>query len=120
MPPSRARAMARVASVTVSMAEDSMGMLSVRSLVSLLRMSTSRGNTWEKAGNNSTSSNVSPSPKNFVGDFALRAGEIILAMCKDKAWGRYAPNFCPGVPERSEVRASAWSGVKSGDDWWRG
>jgi hypothetical protein len=75
------------------MAEDSMGMFNVISLVSLLRMSTSRGKTCENAGNNSTSSNVSPSPKNFEGDFDLPVGEIILAMCKDRAGDKCGPNF---------------------------
>jgi hypothetical protein len=57
-------------------------------------MSASRGNTWENAGNNNTSSNVRPSPKNFEGEDDLPAGEFILAMCKDSAGGRFGPNFC--------------------------
>src|SRR5258708_2237948 len=104
IPPSRARAMARLASVTVSIAADSMGMFRVISLVSLLRMSTSRGKTCEKAGNNNTSSNVSPSPKNFEGDFDLPVGVFILAMCKDNAAGKCGPNFCEeGGAGRSRV-----------------
>ena len=70
-----------------------MGMFRVISLVSLLRISTSRGNTCEKAGNNSTSSNVNPSPKNFEGDFDLLVGGFILAMCKGRAADKYGPNF---------------------------
>src|SRR5882757_20924 len=93
MPPSLARAIARVASVTVSIAADNMGIFRVMSRVSLLRMSTSRGKTCEKAGNNSTSSNVNPSPKNFEGDFDLLVGGFILAMCKGRAADKYGPNF---------------------------
>ena len=93
MPPTLARAIARVASVTVSIAADNMGIFNVMSLVSLLRMSTSRGSTCEKAGSNSTSSNVNPSPKNFEGDFDLTVGGFILAMCKGRAADKYGPNF---------------------------
>ena len=109
MPPSRARAIASVASVTVSIAEDNIGMFNVISLVSLLRMSASRGNTCEKAGNNNTSSNVSPSPKNFEVDFVLLTGEFILAMCKDRAVDKCGPNFYSGVG-----KSRGKNGV---DDW---
>jgi hypothetical protein len=88
-------------------------------------MFTSRGKTCEKAGSNNTSSNVSPSPKNFFeeespaalddliatfDDLALLAGEFILAMCKDSAADKYAPNFCqprlePDPPKRIAQRA---------------
>ena len=44
--PSRARAVARAASVTVSIAAESRGKLRVMFLVSRLLISTSRGNTW--------------------------------------------------------------------------
>src|SRR5712691_4432864 len=61
IPPSCARAMARAASVTVSMAELTSGMLRRRLLVSSVATSVSRGNTSERAGRSKTSSNVKPS-----------------------------------------------------------
>ena len=61
MPPSCARAMARLASVTVSIAALSNGMLSSMSFVRRVDTSVSRGNTSEWAGSSSTSSNVKPS-----------------------------------------------------------
>src|SRR3569832_2388377 len=61
MPPSCARAMARRASVTVSIAADTSGMLSDISRVSRVLSSTSRGSTVEWARTNSTSSKVSAS-----------------------------------------------------------
>src|SRR3569833_2012717 len=61
MPPSCARAMARRASVTVSIAADTSGMLSDISRVSRVLSSTSRGSTVEWAGTNGTSSKVSAS-----------------------------------------------------------
>jgi hypothetical protein len=76
IPPSRARAIARDASVTVSIAAESMGTFRVMSLVSFERMSTSRGRISEKAGTRSTSSNVRPSMKFFTLEF--------VAMCKDR------------------------------------
>jgi hypothetical protein len=77
----------------VSIAEDNMGIFKIISFVSLDRMSTSRGNTWEKPGTNSTSSNVKPSPKNLsgLGDLALEA-LFIVAMCKDRATDKCVPN----------------------------
>ncbi len=118
MPPSLARAIAKVASVTVSMADDSIGIFNVISLVSLLRISTSRGNTCEKAGNNNTSSNVSPSPKNFEGDFDLPVGVFILAMCKDRAVDKCAQIFiipgCPGGPGWGAGEESSGDRVDAG------
>ena len=59
MPPSCARAIARRASVTVSMAADTSGMLSWMARVSRLLRLTSRGRTVEWAGRMETSSKVS-------------------------------------------------------------
>jgi hypothetical protein len=97
------------------MAADNMGIFRVISLVSLLRISTSRGNTCENAGSNNTSSNVRPSPKNFEdaeieGAFDFRTGEFILAMCKDRAVDKSGPNFYP-VPASGGLAAVAVAGV---------
>src|SRR3954465_14989529 len=59
MPPSCAMAMARRASVTVSMAADISGILSAMLLVSCVVRLTSRGRTVEWAGTSRTSSKVS-------------------------------------------------------------
>ena len=59
MPPAWAMAMAMRLSVTVSIAEDRIGMLRKISLVTRVRMSTWAGSTSERAGCSSTSSNVS-------------------------------------------------------------
>jgi hypothetical protein len=75
--------MAKLASVTVSIAAESMGTFNVMSLVSFVLISTSRGSTWLYAGINKTSSNVSPSPKNFVG-FVFVEEVDIVAMCEDR------------------------------------
>ncbi len=61
MPPSRARAMASRASVTVSMAADSTGMLSWMPGAKVTLRSTSAGNTSERPGTSSTSSKVKAS-----------------------------------------------------------
>ncbi len=65
MPPSRAMAIAILDSVTVSMAEVIMGVLSVISLVRLVLMSIMFGVTSLFAGISRTSSKVSPSLINF-------------------------------------------------------
>jgi hypothetical protein len=57
-PPACAMAIAIPLSVTVSMADDRIGRLSAMSLVTRERISTSVGSTSERAGCNSTSSNV--------------------------------------------------------------
>ena len=59
-------AMANLASVTVSMAAETMGALTLISRVSWEEMSTSRGRTSENAGTRSTSSKVSASPRNLL------------------------------------------------------
>ena len=61
IPPSWAMAMARGASVTVSMAAEMMGVRSVMLLVRRVEMSTSEGRTSERCGTSSTSSKVSAS-----------------------------------------------------------
>ena len=58
MPPARAMAMARRASVTVSMAADTMGMASSMRGVSRVAVETSLGRTEDSAGTSSTSSKV--------------------------------------------------------------
>ena len=82
-PPSRANAIAREASVTVSIAADNIGIFSVIFFVSCVLILTSRGSTSLYAGISNTSSNVKPSPKNF---FELEEAELfIVAMSKDKS-----------------------------------
>ena len=67
MPPCRAIAMARGASVTVSMAADTIGMLSWIFGVRCAAVLTSFGRTLDSAGSRRTSSKVSPSLANFGG-----------------------------------------------------
>ncbi|CFR73828.1 Uncharacterised protein [Mycobacterium tuberculosis] len=67
MPPARAIAMAIRDSVTVSIAELTSGTLSLIFLVSWLEVSAVAGTTSEAAGNNKTSSNVSPSIATLCG-----------------------------------------------------
>ena len=62
MPPERAMAIAMSASVTVSMAAATNGMLSGMVRVKRLTIETSRGCTLECRGTSSTSSNVSAIP----------------------------------------------------------
>ena len=64
-PPSRASAIASRASVTVSIAAETIGMLSSIERVSRVRVETSFGSTRDSAGTSSTSSNVNPSLANF-------------------------------------------------------
>ena len=67
MPPARASAMASGASVTVSMAADTIGIArSIRGVRRVL-VSTSAGRTDDSAGSSSTSSKVRPSFANFDG-----------------------------------------------------
>ena len=61
IPPARAIAIARSASVTVSIAEDTIGVQRVISLVNLVETSTALGRTSERAGTSKTSSKVRPS-----------------------------------------------------------
>ena len=67
MPPARARAMARRASVTVSIAADTIGMASSMRGVSRVQVRTSFGMTEDSAGTSSTSSKVRPCLANFGG-----------------------------------------------------
>lgn len=55
-------------------------------------MFTWRGNTCEYDGIKSTSSNVKPSPKNFLLRSDRREDLFSVAMCKDRAAGKYVPN----------------------------
>ena len=61
IPPSWASAIARWASVTVSMAAETIGILSVISFVSRVVTSTCDGSTSDRCGTSRTSSNVSAS-----------------------------------------------------------
>ena len=84
-PPSLAKAIAKVASVTVSIAALSRGTLSIIFLVSMVLISTSLGNTWEYAGMSNTSSKVRPSPKNLF-TLLLVVG-FMVAIGKDNKVG---------------------------------
>ncbi len=67
MPPSWATAIARRASVTVSMAADTKGRLRRMFLEKEVERLVSRGNTLENAGTNNTSSKVSALPRRRMG-----------------------------------------------------
>jgi len=77
-------AMASVASVTVSIAAESMGILRVMSFVSLERISTSRVRPVKMRVIIIRHRRKTFSEK-FVGDFDLLPGVIILAMGKGRA-----------------------------------
>jgi len=78
MPPSRARAMASRASVTVSMAADRTGMLSRMPGASATLRSTWSGITADRPGTNSTSSKVKASFMGLVQEhrFAEHVGDL--------------------------------------------
>src|SRR5581483_4346480 len=65
MPPTRARAIASRASVTVSIAAETTGIASSIPRVSRVRVETSFGSTSDSAGTSRTSSNARPSRANF-------------------------------------------------------
>ena len=65
-PPSRASAIARRDSVTVSMAEETIGISSAIVGVSRVAVATSFGRTADSAGTSSTSSKARPSLPNFA------------------------------------------------------
>ena len=65
MPPSRASAIAARASVTVSIAADTIGISSSIVRVRRVRVETSPGSTLDSDGTSSTSSKVSPSLENL-------------------------------------------------------
>ena len=73
MPPSCASAIAMSASVTVSIADDSNGMLSGMSRVRKVRVSALEGSTLDSSGWSNTSSNVSPSGISSCKCSAMRA-----------------------------------------------
>ena len=77
IPPSRAKAIAKVDSVTVSIAADTNGILMDSLRVSWEEMVTSRGNTSEYEGTNNTSSKVKPS-LTILEFVAMRKGKRIL------------------------------------------
>ena len=76
MPPSRAMAMARRASVTVSMAADMSGMASAMSLVRRVEVDTCAGTTSDAAGTRQTSSKVSPICPNLASGSA--SAELVV------------------------------------------
>src|SRR4051812_21350314 len=67
MPPARASAIARRASVTVSIAAEAIGSSSAIERVKRVAVETSFGSTSDSPGTSSTSSKVSPSFANFRG-----------------------------------------------------
>src|ERR1700710_1379693 len=90
MPPARARAIARRASVTVSMAAEINGIASWIERVRRVSVETSLGRMSESAGTSRTSSNVSPSGPNFSsrapsGTWAAK-GSSIRSLPFDRAW----------------------------------
>ena len=76
MPPSRARAIASLASVTVSMAAEMMGMRNSMELVSRVRVETSEGSTVDAAGMSSTSSKVRP----WVPNFSSQSSSVVISV----------------------------------------
>ena len=87
MPPSRASAIASRASVTVSIAAETTGMLSSIVRVSRVRVETSFGSTRDSAGTSSTSSNVRPSLANFRSRATSRCSS---------SWRSSTLKGCPG------------------------
>src|ERR1051326_7651704 len=79
IPPSRASAIARAASDTVSIAAETRGMLSTMLRESFVVTSASRGRTADARGTSMTSSNVTPAPRNF---FTVITSES-LGVCRD-------------------------------------
>ena len=73
MPPARASAIARRASVTVSIAAETIGIWSVIEGVKRVTVETSFGSTSDSAGSRSTSSNVRPSFPNFRSNATRRS-----------------------------------------------
>src|SRR5215211_415439 len=73
MPPSRASAIAILASVTVSIAAETIGTASEISRVRRVRVEASAGSTLDSAGRSSRSSNVSPSFANFCSSARSRS-----------------------------------------------
>jgi len=90
MPPCWAKAIARDASVTVSMADEQSGMLSSMPRENRVRMSTSPGKTSEYAGTRRTSSKVRPS---FISFRSISLGERNYtkkpARIRQAVWSRF-------------------------------
>src|SRR5436309_3301015 len=80
MPPARASATARRASVTVSIAAERTGIASEIPRVRRVTVETSLGRTCDSAGTSRTSSKVSPSRANFSSS-ATRRSSSSLATC---------------------------------------
>ncbi len=80
MPPFRAMAMAMVASVTVSMAADTMGMCNSRPSARRVAVLASLGSTSDRRGTSSTSSKVNACGPNFSsnGGRSGTSGAIII------------------------------------------
>src|SRR5678816_1606375 len=92
MPPACAMAMARPASVTVSMAADTSGMPSSTVLVRRVRVSTWPGRTSEAPGTSNTSSKVR----------ASRMVELVILGAPGHKWGALyeAPYGAPSLYQR--------------------
>ncbi len=114
MPPACAMAMARPASVTVSMAAEMSGMPSSTVLVSLVRVSTWEGRTSDAAGTSSTSSKVSASRMGEEGSMAghISVAPILQGSCHSWPLVRTAPGIraAPGSLEWLQFRGG-WSDV---------
>src|SRR5947208_1974486 len=96
MPPSRARAIARRASVTVSMAAETTGIASSIVRVRRVRVETSFGRTRDSAGTRSTSSNVRPSLANFRSRATSRCSS---------SWRSSVLKGCPGYQPAQTIPA---------------
>ena len=101
MPPWAAMAIARRASVTVSMAAEISGILSLMRRVRRVFRLTSRGKTWERAGTNNTSSNVRASSMTRMAHYS-----VVLAPKTNRSLA--AARDGGAAPEtRGETRAGA-------------
>ena len=99
-PPSRASPIAILASVTVSIAAETIGTSSTIVRVSLVAVETSFGRTLDSAGTSRTSSNVSPSFANFSG--SVRPGGL------EVEFSDVHPRRLPALPdERPSVYDAA-------------
>ena len=106
MPPSCASAMARRASVTVSIAAETSGTLRRMLRVSGLDRSVSRGRICEKAGTSNTSSKVSALPSRRMGNAPAQKEIIGRGIGTRLAGGRYTARAAtlsqpPGAAGRS-------------------
>src|SRR5687767_487975 len=106
MPPACAMAMASLASVTVSMADDRMGMCSEIVRVTRVLTSTVLGRTSEAAGRISTSSKVSPSSTSRS-SFVSGMGPSGISQPRLSALAGLTPH----PPEAARLRRSGFGGA---------